>query len=161
VSDKALRDLKPKQVDALTREFEDELLVYDIQTFRAHCLNHCAARVWVACDGRTPVSKIARDQFSLYGMTEQLVWLALRRLERAGLLESTEEFKSNKVLSRREGLRKIVVTAGVAAPLVVSMVVPTPAMAASCFPLAHACTTDLQCCSGRCGVSGVGLVCLP
>ena len=160
MSDRAFRDVKPKQVDALTREFDDELLVYDIQTFRAHCLNHSAARVWVACDGRTPVSKILRDQFSLYGMTEPLVWLALRRLERAGLLESTREFQRNNVLSRREGLRKIVVTAGVAVPLVVSMVVPTPTMAASCFPLLHACTTGAQCCSGHCGFSGVSLVCL-
>jgi hypothetical protein len=160
VSERAFRDVKPKQVDALTREFDDELLVYDIQTFRAHCLNHSAARVWVACDGRTPVSKILRDQFSLYGMTEQLVWLALRRLERAGLLESTREFQRNNVLSRREGLRKIVVTAGVAVPLVVSMVVPTPTMAASCFPLLHACMHDAQCCSGHCGLSGASLVCI-
>jgi hypothetical protein len=156
VSDRTFRDVQPKQVDALTREFDDELLVYDVQTFRAHCLNHSAARVWVACDGRTPVSKIVRDQSSLYGMTEQLVWLALRRLERAGLLESTREFKSNNVLSRREGLRKIAVTAGVAVPLVVSMVVPTPTMAASCLPLLHTCTNNLQCCSGHCSIN---LVC--
>ena len=153
MSDGTSRHVKPKRVDALTREFEGELLLYDIRTFRAHCLNDSAARVWAACDGRTPVSKIVRDQFNLYGMPEPLVWLALRRLERAGLLESTREFKSGNVLSRREGLRKIAVAAGVAVPLVASLVVPTPAMAASCFPPLHPCTGNLQCCSHLCVLS--------
>ena len=36
-----------------------EVLVYDLERHRAHCLNEAAALVWRQCDGETSVSDIA------------------------------------------------------------------------------------------------------
>src|SRR5579862_8474372 len=149
----------PNRVEVLTRELEDELLLYDLQTCRAYCLNKAAARIWLACDGGTTVAEIVRDQWARHNMPERMVLLALRRLERAKLLRSRTEFTKRNAVSRREVLRGAGIVAGACVPLVTSLVVPPPAAAASCFPVLHSCTNNLQCCSGHCGVSGVSLVC--
>ena len=44
----------------ITKEADGELLVYDEQRDRAHCLNETAAAVWRLCDGHTTVSEIAQ-----------------------------------------------------------------------------------------------------
>jgi hypothetical protein len=41
-------------------ELTDEVLVYDLQRDKAHCLNHTAASVWKQCDGRSTAAEIAR-----------------------------------------------------------------------------------------------------
>lgn len=46
--------------DLVINELSDEVLVYDLQRDKAHCLNAAAASVWKQCDGRTTVAEIAR-----------------------------------------------------------------------------------------------------
>jgi len=41
-------------------ELTDEVLVYDLQRDKAHCLNQTAASVWKQCDGRSTAAEIAR-----------------------------------------------------------------------------------------------------
>ena len=41
-------------------ELQDEVLVYDLERHRAHCLNPTAAFVFRRCDGRTSVRELAR-----------------------------------------------------------------------------------------------------
>jgi hypothetical protein len=41
-------------------ELTDEVLVYDLQSDKAHCLNRTAASVWKQCDGRSTAADIAR-----------------------------------------------------------------------------------------------------
>jgi hypothetical protein len=36
----------------------DEVLVYDLERHKAHCLNHAAALIWKHCDGRTSVAEM-------------------------------------------------------------------------------------------------------
>ncbi|PYS79821.1 MAG: hypothetical protein DMF70_12375, partial [Acidobacteria bacterium] len=43
------------------QELPDEVLVYDLDRDRAHCLNETAAFVWQRCDGRTSTVEIARS----------------------------------------------------------------------------------------------------
>ena len=45
----------------ITKEVDDELLVYDRERDRAHCLNETAAAIWQLCDGRTSVSEISEQ----------------------------------------------------------------------------------------------------
>jgi len=156
--------LKPKRIDAFKTKLRDELLVYDPETHRGHCLNRSASLIWLACDGKTAVSEIAARVAAEtpLGIDEPLVWFALVKLDRAGLLSNGETL-SHKIQAptRRAILRRLGTAAALALPVVMSMLVPTPARAASCFPLLHGCTNNAQCCSGHCGVSGVSLVCLP
>ena len=160
VDQEKLRVLKPRRIDALFRRLDDELLVYDSLRCRGHSLNKTAARVWLACDGKTSLGELIEGQGS-GGMTERTVWLALRRLQRARLLEPDSIQMDILRKTRRDALRKLGIAAGMMAPLVTSLVIPPAAAAASCFALLHSCTTNAQCCSGHCGLSGVKLVCLP
>ena len=43
------------------KELPDELLIYDTETDRAHCLNETAAFVWLRCDGRKSLAEITRE----------------------------------------------------------------------------------------------------
>ncbi len=156
--------IEPKRIDALWRQLGDELLVYDARRHRGHCLNRTAAVVWLSCDGKTPVTEIAGDLRKILDadVDEQVVWMALGRLEKAGLLQEQTFLPTEaRLLSRRKIMRKIGTIAAVALPVVTSILVPSPAQAASCFPLLHGCSNNSQCCSGHCGLSGVNLVCLP
>ncbi len=36
----------------LIQELPEEVLVFDLSTAKAHCLNHTAALVWRRCDGK-------------------------------------------------------------------------------------------------------------
>jgi len=158
-----MNSVKPKRIHALTRPFDDELIVYDAQTHEAHCLNRTAAMVWQECDGETTVQDIAKKlQDKLQSEADAVVMLAVLRLHKAGLLEKSDALLAEGELwNRRDLLKRIRMVAIVAIPIVTSMLVPTPARAASCFPLLHSCTTPSQCCSGHCGLSGINLVCLP
>ena len=42
-----------RQAGLLTTPCQTELLVYDLESDQAHCLNHSAALIWQACDGQT------------------------------------------------------------------------------------------------------------
>ncbi len=79
-----------RQASLVVKELEDETLVYDLETDKAHCLNSTAARVWKSCDGHSTVTDIA-EQLSSPGkpaVDESVVWLALDQLERFKLLDA-------------------------------------------------------------------------
>src|SRR5262245_30585528 len=83
------------------RELDDETLVYDLERDQAHCLNHTAALVWQHCDGHTTAQQVAR---SLQGkmnapVDADLVWLAIRQLERFHLVEG---LRKTPPVSRRK-----------------------------------------------------------
>jgi hypothetical protein len=115
-------------------ELEGEFLVYDLEAHRAHCLNATAAHVFRRCDGRTSVPSIA-ESLPKGGARarEAAVWLALQKLDRAGLLE--EAVGGDNVAaagpSRREVLRRAAVLSGLLLPAITSAVAPTPAEAAA------------------------------
>ena len=156
--------LRPKRINATTRTLQDELLVYDPSTHRGHCLNKSASIIWLSCDGVTTVSEIASRfaEETQSDVNEPMILFALNKLDKAGLLSQPGDLShSIQPSTRREILRRLGSVAVIALPAVVSMLVPTPARAASCFPLLHSCSSNAQCCSGHCGLSGVNLVCLP
>ena len=146
------RQFPRARADCLSREFGDEVLVYDPQNNVGHCLNSTAAAAWKLCDGNSSPSQIARTlsrQFCAL-VDESVVLLALDRLADAHLLVAPEVRVERP--SRRVVIRRIGIAAAIALPLVTSIVAPTPAEAASCFPDGHACTSPAQCCSGICRI---------
>jgi Coenzyme PQQ synthesis protein D (PqqD) len=131
----------------------DEVLVYDLERHRAHCLNHTAALIWKHCDGQTPVAEMARllGQEMHTAVPEAVVWLALQQLGRAHLLEERlHRTGGGASISRREVMRRLGWGAAVALPLVTSIVAPTAVEAATCLPGGAICTAGAQCCSGVC-----------
>jgi Coenzyme PQQ synthesis protein D (PqqD) len=131
----------------------DEVLVYDLERHRAHCLNHTAALIWKHCDGQTSVAEMlpVLEQELQAPMPETVVWLALQQLGRAHLLEERlHRTGEGASMSRREAMRRLGWGAAVALPLVTSIVAPTAVEAATCLPGGAICTTGVECCSGVC-----------
>ncbi|HEV7397877.1 MAG TPA: PqqD family protein [Pyrinomonadaceae bacterium] len=152
------------------QELPDEVLVYDRNSDKAHCLNQTAALVWKYCDGKTSVPNIAKrleQDLKTERVDERIVWFALSQLNKDNLLE--EEVTPPALLAgmnRREMVRVLGVAAVVALPLVTSIIAPTPAQAATCFASGTACSSPGQCCSGSCASTpascpptAVGLCC--
>lgn len=131
----------------VVEQLADEVLVYDLERDRAHCLNLAAARVWEKCDGKHSVSEIATEVGN-----EEVAWMAVEQLSRAGLLE--EKIKRPAVgMNRREVIKKIAVAAAIGVPVVTSIVAPTASHAANCLPTGASCTTSANCCSGVCNAN--------
>ena len=130
-------------------ELPDEVLVYDLDRHKAHCLNRTAALVWRRCDGKTRPAEIARR---LQGeldqpFNEDLVWLALRQLNKIHLLAEPIVLPSQLAgMSRRRMIRALGIAATV--PLVISIVAPTAEAAATCIPHNGTCPAGgLPCCA--------------
>lgn len=137
------------------QELPDEVLVYDRERDKAHCLNQTAALVWGYCDGSTAVSTMARHlerDLKTTKVDEKIVWYALDQLSKDHLLE--DSIVPPTVLggmSRRQMVQALGVAAVIAIPLVTSIVAPTPAQAATCLPSGAACPGgSATCCSGLC-----------
>src|SRR5882672_8494942 len=91
-------------------DLPDEVLVYDLDRHKAHCLNRAAALVWRHCDGQTAPAEIAgRVQAELDApFNEDLVWLALRQLKELHLLEQPISLPPRLAgMSRRDMMRNL------------------------------------------------------
>src|ERR1700686_151400 len=91
-------------------ELPDEVLVYDLDRHKTHCLNQTAALVWQHCDGKSTPSQIARRlaQKLRARFNEDLVWLALRQLEKLHLLEQSISLPLDfRGMSRRQMIRNL------------------------------------------------------
>jgi len=133
------------------RELDDETLVYDTERDEAHCLNQTAALVWEQCDGKTTAAQAARSLQSKLdaSVDADLVWLAVKQLQRFHLVESNGKSPS---VSRRNLVLKYA-PAALALPVIMSISAPAPAGVSSCSHAQQPCGT-LPCCPGE------NLICL-
>ena len=155
----------------VVEELSDELLVYDLERHKAHCLNHTAALVWKHCDGRTAAPDIAlilRDDLKA-PVDEEVVWFSLDQLSKAHLLRVPVKRPGAKSgLTRREVIRRVGLVAALSVPLVTTILAPTAFASLSCTqfscnpldPPANQCPTGSGCqCNsvpgGPCVASGV------
>ena len=132
-----------RQNGIVVQEMPDEVLVYDLDSNKAHCLNSSAAQVWKSCDGSNTVADIVK-QFD-GKVTEDFVWLAIDQLNENGLLQNeiAPRFAGQ---SRRQVLKTIGLASMVAIPVIASLVAPSSAMAAvSCT-----CSNNNQCAGRAC-----------
>jgi len=144
-----------RQAGLVIREVTDEVLVYDLERDKAHCLNRAAALVWKHCDGRTAVPQIAeRLRGELQApVDEQVVWLALDQLGRKHLLQERPARPGTTArLSRREVVRTLGLAAAIALPLVTSIIAPTAAQASTCKAPPASCSSNVECCGPPVGV---------
>ena len=144
---------KMREQRLIIDELPDEVLVYDLDRHKAHCLNRTAALVWRRCDGKTRPAEIARRLQSELDQPfkEELVWLALRQLNQINLLAEPVGLPPKlSGLSRREMVRTLGIAAAVGVPLVTSIMSPTAVQASTCTPKGGSCSTSATCCSKLC-----------
>jgi Coenzyme PQQ synthesis protein D (PqqD) len=151
-----------RQDGLIIRELDNEILIYDTENNKAHCLNQTAALVWKQCDGNTTTEEMSRVISRELGteINERVVWFAIKQFNQDHLLEETVNMPAALLasgLNRRDVVRALGLAAVVAVPLVTSIVAPTAAQAATCLPSGSPCATGAQCCSGIC--LGTPLIC--
>jgi hypothetical protein len=119
---------KARSEDLIVQEVEDEVLVYDVGTARAHCLSAEAAAVWRAADGQKSEGALA-DELDL---DSEIITRALAELEEKELIEARPVVQvngnghSNGATRREFGLKAAKVGGAVAAgPMIYSIVAPT------------------------------------
>jgi hypothetical protein len=101
--------------NVVSKAVGDGLAVYDRRQQRSHVLNATSALVFQHCDGRTTpqqLTEFLRVKFNLLrGQAEQLVWLALSELEKAGLLQAsvTTTQAPRSLLNRRQALKGLAI----------------------------------------------------
>jgi len=79
-----------KKEDLVIQELPGELLIYNLSTDRAFCLNETSAFVWKQADGKNTVGEIKtlmENEFNA-PVNEDLIWLALDQLGRNSLMLS-------------------------------------------------------------------------
>jgi hypothetical protein len=151
-----------RQGDLVIQEMSDEVLVYDLKSNKAHCLNPSAAFVWKACNGENSIADIV-GTFESNGkgkVTEDFVWLAIDQLYENGLLqgEITPRFSGQ---SRRQVIKKIGLASMVAVPVIASLVAPQNALAAlSCACVAPGDCLTQPTCPSQVNCNGTG-ICAP
>ncbi len=137
-----LQNPMARQSGLVVQEMPDEVLVYDMDANKAHCLNQSAALIWKSCDGSNSVMDIVKE-FESNGrgkVTEDFVWLAIDQLNENGLLENkvAPRFQGQ---SRRQVLKTIGLASMVALPVIASLVAPKSAYGVnSCV-----CTSNAMC----------------
>jgi len=145
---------KARRNKLVIQELPDEVLVYDQERDKAHCLNQTAALVWKKCDGQTDVPAIASRLTSELQapVDERMVWFALDQLGRDSLLETpvmAPAFMSG--MTRRQMVRTMGLAAAIAVPVITSILVPTKAHAVSCVANGQPCPGGpTTCCSAVC-----------
>ena len=135
-----------RQQGLKVQEVADEVLVYDLERHRAHCLNKTAALVWRQCDGKTNLEETVGilQQAVQTPVDEDVVRIALDRLRRAHLLSMEGSDLPETIPSRRVGVRRLGKLGLLALPVVSSIVAPTPAHALTCVSEAS-CPTMPNC----------------
>lgn len=130
------------------QEMPTEVLVYDLETNKAHCLNQTAAIVWKSCDGKNTVSDISSLLSSTINgnpVQEDMIWLAIDQLNDKNLLETPISPQFSNGSTRRDVIKKVGLAAVIALPVISSLVAPKAAHAGSTCTPGGACTTNADC----------------
>jgi len=149
---------KARSSQLVVETLKDEVLIYDLEADKAHCLNKPASFIWSTCDGTKSVSDIAAIASAEFGagVSDEYVGLALGQLSESSLLESRQYYVPTE--HRREWIKRVGMASVIALPVIASLVAPRSALAAqSC-----ACVNPGSCLSqpgcpnpGNCNGSGV------
>jgi hypothetical protein len=150
----------------ITEALPSELLIYDLDTHRAHSLNPTASLVWEHCDGKRTYLDMAHMLASELGapVSEDLVHIAVTRLNAAGLIAAADgSAKNSPAVTRRAVMSKLAMAGALSVflPVVHTIVAPTPAQAQTCInpggaPPGGPCNQHADCCSDRC-IPGQGV----
>ncbi len=86
---------KSRIENIVVQEFAKEILIYDLKTNKAFCLNETSAMIYQLCDGKRSVAEISQILTKKLNqpMTEDLIWLALDNFKKDNLLEENEKFE--------------------------------------------------------------------
>lgn len=125
---------KARKENLVVQNLNGEVLIYDLDTNKAFCLNESSALIWQACDGNRDVSEIraALGKQLNAPVNDDFVWLALDQLKKENLIENKDEVAIDfNGMSRRDVIKKVGLASVIALPIVTGLVAPKAANASS------------------------------
>ena len=151
---------KARTRELVVQNLPDEVLVYDLESNKAHCLNKPASFIWSACDGKNSVADIALLASSEFGsgVSEDYVGFALDQLGENSLLEENNYIIPTE--QRREWIKRVGMASVVALPVIASLVAPQSALAAQSCACVNPGDCLSQTCASMTNCNGSG-VCAP
>lgn len=144
---------RARNTEIMVSDLGDELLIYDHVANKAFCLNETLKIVYQACDGKTTFDELKKENKKLI---DEVILLSLDKLRQSNLLG--EDFSTD--VSRRSLLAKAAYSA-IALPVIVNLIAPSAASAASCLAGGSSCSVfnPGSCCSGTCLDNGGNPIC--
>lgn len=152
--------------DLIVEELPDEVLIYDLATDKAHCLNRTSALIWKNCDGEKSAGEIAElvEQELKSPVPLEVVMLGLEDLTVHSLLQKEIPIAPGAQVSRRRLIQNLGLAAAIALPVIMSLSVPAAAGAGSvpdpCVANPRAvgcpCISDSDCDSANCNAGICG-----
>ncbi|MBV9242153.1 MAG: PqqD family protein [Acidobacteria bacterium] len=130
--------------ELVVQEMPGEVLVYDIRTNQAHCLNTTAAFIWKNCTGANSIRDIEQLLMAEHGtgLDADLVKLGVEDLASRDLLSAAPPASG---LNRRDVIKRIGMASVIAIPVIASLAAPKSALAST------SCTCQN---SGQCVTQG-------
>jgi hypothetical protein len=130
-----------------------ELLIYDLETDKAFCLNEPARLIMDECNGSNSVDQAldSLNQKLKSKLNEEIVWLVIAEFKKSNFLPNDYEVPVQTAkISRRQVLQSAAAL-GIVLPLITSLVVPVAAQTASCIQPGQPCSQGgMPCCTGNC-----------
>lgn len=141
----------------IVKEVDDEVLVYDLKTDRAHCLNRTAGLVWKNCNGTTTIVDIAKSIESETGQTldSHVIWLALDELRKFNLLDRLSFPPVYLAGVNRRQLMRTLGVAAIALPVIMSIAAPAAEAQGSTVTPGGCAARDKALCGGTTCTGGL------
>jgi hypothetical protein len=141
----------------ITQPLPDELLVYDRDRHHAFCLNRTCALLWEHCDGRRTIAdlmQVLREELDT-PVDEEVVWFGLAQLEHTNLLLGPlPRRRVTPATTRRELFQRVGRVAVWLLPVIVTVAVPTAALAGNSGKLCCGLVNTNQACLNCIGPCG-------
>lgn len=140
--------IRARKENLVIKEVADEVLIYDLASNKAHCLNKTAALVWNYCDGKHSVAEVAKrlENDLQTPVDEQVVWFAINQLEKFDLMQEKTARQLGMGVTRRDLIKRAGIAAALAIPAVMTINAPSALAAATCLGSGASCTSTAQCC---------------
>ena len=145
-----------RKTELIVKELAEEILIYDLKSHKAHCLNETAAFVWNHCDGQTTAGEIAKlmEKEWRTPVREDVIWFTLNKLSRSDLLQEPITLPEAHIgMSRRNAVRRLWLGSLLTVPVVMSIVAPTVSAGASIPAECQSCvkkSTGIADCPAAC-----------
>lgn len=122
----------------VVKELPNEILIYDLENNKAYCLNETARAVMQKCNGSVTVGEVVTSLNATLKtpVNEEMVWLAVDQLKKAGLFKGDFEVPIQTSRVSRRKMLQAAAALGLALPMVTSLVAPSAIHAQSrCIPI--------------------------
>jgi hypothetical protein len=117
----------------VVKELPSELLIYDLETNKAFCLNETARLVMDECNGTNSIDEavVSLNRKLKSKLSEEMVWMVIEQFQKSNFLKGDYQIPVETTKITRRKILQTAATLGIALPIVTSLVAPTAALAQS------------------------------